>query len=129
MSLKREVSLYTLFGVLTTLISIVSYRLFLFNLNYMIATTLSTILAISFAYITNRIYVFKSSGDIGRETFRFLIGRVLVYFVETGMLILLVSQLKADAFMSKILVTVIVIVLNYIYSKLIVFKEDKSEKV
>lgn len=129
MSLKREVSLYVVFGVLTTLVSLLTYKLFLYMMHYMIATSLSTALAITFAYVTNRKYVFKSKGRIGEETIKFFTGRIFAYFIETILLYVLVSLLSQDEFIAKLVVTVIVIVLNYIYSKLIVFKEAKGEKI
>lgn len=98
-------------------------------MHYLIATTISTGLAIIFAYVTNRNYVFRSKGHIGEETFKFFTGRVFAYFIETILLYVLVSVLLQDEFIAKLLVTVLVVVLNYIYSKLIVFKEAKGEKI
>lgn len=126
----REISLYTVFGGLTTLISILTYKLFLvFNIHYVIATTLSATIAVIFAYITNRIYVFKSKGSILEESIKFFSGRILVFIIETFVLIILVSWMKFDEFYSKIIVTTLVVILNYLYSKLIVFKKGgKSEE-
>ena len=126
----REISLYTVFGGLTTLISILTYKLFLvLNIHYVVATTLSATIAVVFAYITNRIYVFRSNGSILEESIKFFSGRVLVFIIETFVLIILVSWMKFDEFYSKIIVTTLVVILNYLYSKLIVFKKGgKSEE-
>ena len=126
----REISLYSVFGGITTLISILSYKLFLvIGLHYLIATTLSATLAVLFAYITNRIYVFRSNGNIFAESIRFLTGRIGVFIIETILLIILVSWVKFDEFYSKIIVTIIVVLLNYIYSKFFVFTEGgRSEE-
>lgn len=126
----REISLYTVFGVLTTLISILTYRLFLiFNIHYVLATTLSTIVAIAFAYVTNRLYVFNSKGSVVKESIQFFIGRIIVFIVETIVLIILVSWMNFDEFYSKIVVTTLVVIANYFYSKFIVFREGgKSEE-
>ncbi len=126
----REISLYSVFGGITTLISILSYKLFLvLGLHYLIATTLSATLAVLFAYITNRIYVFRSNGNILAESIRFLTGRIGVFIIETILLIILVSWVKFDEFYSKIIVTIIVVLLNYIYSKFFVFTEGgRSEE-
>lgn len=128
-TLKREISLYLVFGILTTLLSLVTYKLLLFYTHYMIATTLSTLIAILFAYITNRKYVFNSKGDVRRETLKFFIGRLIAYMIETSLLFVLITIFTQDAFLSKVCVTFLVVILNYIYSKLIVFKEAKSEKI
>ncbi len=126
----REISLYSVFGGITTFISILSYKLFLvIGLHYLIATTLSATLAVLFAYITNRIYVFRSNGNIFAESIRFLTGRIGVFIIETILLIILVSWVKFDEFYSKIIVTIIVVLLNYIYSKFFVFTEGgRSEE-
>ena len=126
----REISLYSVFGGITTFISILSYKLFLvIGLHYLIATTLSATLAVLFAYITNRIYVFRSNGNILAESIRFLTGRIGVFIIETILLIILVSWVKFDEFYSKIIVTIIVVLLNYIYSKFFVFTEGgRSEE-
>ncbi|MCH4887578.1 GtrA family protein [Acidaminobacter sp. JC074] len=126
----REISLYSVFGGLTTLISILSYKLFLIlGFHYLIATTLSAALAVMFAFMTNRMYVFKSSGNIVSESIKFLSGRVGVFIIETILLIILVSWVKFDEFYSKIIVTIIVVLLNYIYSKFFVFTEGgRSEE-
>jgi len=126
----REISLYSVFGGITTLISILSYKLFLvLGLHYLIATTLSATLAVLFAYITNRIYVFRSNGNILAESIRFLTGRIGVFIIETILLIILVSWVKFDEFYSKIIVTIIVVLLNYVYSKFFVFTEGgRSEE-
>jgi len=120
----REISLYTVFGVLTTLISIGTYKLFLdLNIHYVIATTLSATIAVIFAFITNKVYVFRSKGDIVSEGIRFFSGRILVFVIETLALIIAVSWMKFDEFYSKLAVTAMVIILNYLYSKFIVFKK------
>lgn len=125
----KEISLYTLFGGLTTLISIGSYKLFLIlNIHYVWATTLSTALAILFAYYTNRRYVFKSSGSIAHEGIKFLIGRLGVFLIETLALIIAVSWIGIDEFYSKLVVTILVVIINFIYSKFIVFNKGGSSE-
>lgn len=126
----KEVSLYGIFGVLTTILSIGLYKLLLIlNIHYVIATTLSTAIAILFAYFTNRKYVFESTGNVLEESIKFLIGRVLVYILETIALIIAVTWMNFDEFYSKLVVTIMVIIINYVYSKFIVFKKGgTSEK-
>ncbi len=129
-TIKKELSSYTIFGVFTTAIAILSYKFFLLiNISYIIATTLSTVLAVVFAYITNRKYVFKSKNDIKLESFKFLIARFIIYLFETALIVLLVTEFKIEEFISKILVTILVIVSNYLVSKFIIFRDIRRKKI
>lgn len=126
----RELSSYTIFGILTTAIAISSYKFFLLlNISYIIATTLSTVLAVIFAYVTNRKYVFESKNDIKLESFKFLIARFIIYLIETVLIILLVTEFEVEEFISKILVTVLVVISNYIVSKFIIFRDIRRNKI
>lgn len=131
MTLKKEISLYTLFGLVTTAISLGSYKLFLMlGIHYILATTLSTLVAIIFAFMTNRKYVFESEGDLISEGIKFISGRMVVFIIETMILVVAVSWMKLDEFYSKVIVTVLVIVVNYLYSKFVVFNEGgQSEEL
>jgi len=125
----KEISLYTVFGGLTTLLSIGSYKLFLvIGFHYILATTLSTLLAIIFAYLTNRKYVFESHGSIVHESIKFLIGRLGAFLIETLALIIAVSWIGMDEFHSKLIVTILVVIINYVYSKFIVFNKGGSSE-
>ncbi|MBI9015064.1 MAG: GtrA family protein [Clostridiales bacterium] len=124
MKLQKEISLYTLFGVLTTMISIGTYKLFLvLGIYYIIATTLSATLAVIFAFMTNRFFVFESKGNFISEGIKFFSGRIIIFLAETAILIIAVSWMKLDEFYSKVAVTLLVIICNYMYSKFIVFKK------
>ncbi len=120
----QEIVNYLFFGVCTTLVSIVSY--FVLRLvidNYMICTVLSWILAVLFAYVTNRIYVFKSKEDNKLKEFvSFISSRILTLLLELDLMFVLVDIMSLSDRISKIGVQVIVIVANYVLSKLIVFK-------
>ena len=106
---NKEILLYLFFGGLTFLVSIISYAFFNIQIgwNALVANIGSWILAVAFAYITNRIWVFDSNAstaaDFIKEITSFIGGRV--------------------ATLVKIVAQVIVIVLNYVISKLIVFKK------
>jgi len=131
MKLQKEISLYTLFGVLTTIISISTYKLFLvLGIYYIIATTLSATLAVVFAFLTNRFIVFESKGNFISEGIKFFSGRIVIFLVETAILIIAVSWMRLDEFYSKVAVTLLVIIFNYMYSKFIVFKKGgQSEEI
>ena len=123
----RELIFYLIFGVLTTAVSFFSFQLLLYQfpqVNENIINTISIIIAIIFAYVTNRIFVFRStSKNILQESLKFFGSRAFSMGLEMLFFYILVSLLKLDATLSKLAVTVIVIIVNYFTSKLIVFKK------
>ena len=128
--LTREVVVYIIFGIATTIVSFVSYTIFVLHLGFSVAlsNTLSHFLAILFAYVTNKIWVFRaldfSMGNIVREFLKFLSGRLVAWAIETGLLVVLVDMLGYDAIWSRVFTSVIVVILNYVVSKLMVFKKE-----
>jgi putative flippase GtrA len=126
MKLDRELVLYVFFGALTFLVNIVTYFIFedLMGINYLISNILAWFFSVLFAYVTNRIWVFESkSPDILKEMSLFFGGRIFSGAVDTGLMYLFIDVLMISDLISKIVVQVIVIILNYIFSKLIVFKD------
>ena len=127
----KEVLLYLLFGGLTTLVSILSFALFAegLGMNVLWANVLSWILAVSFAYVTNRTWVFADKADTGagilREIVSFFGGRIATLLVEEAILYIFITKLALPAMPVKIAAQVIVIVLNYVISKLFVFRKKK----
>ncbi len=122
----KQTHAYLFFGVLTTVISVVIYHaLTRLNVGVAVANTVSTVVAVLFAFFTNKYYVFKSKEqkNLIAELFKFVTARVATYFIETGLLILLVERLLFDSLICKILTTGIVIVLNYFLSKYAVFRQ------
>ena len=125
----KEVLLYLFFGGLTFIISIASYAFFdiTMEMNELVANIFSWIIAVLFAYITNRTWVFENtkSGAAGivQELIMFMSGRVATLVVEEVILLVFITWLGFGSMVVKIVAQVIVIVLNYIISKLIVFKK------
>ena len=121
----QELINYLIVGVLTTIVSIVSYYIFrLFIDNYLICTIISWIIAVLFAYITNRTFVFKSKDkNITKEFISFIVSRLLSLGIEVISMMLLVDVISFDDRISKIIVQFIIIVLNYVFSKIFVFKK------
>ena len=124
MNLKREFILYVIFGILTTLVNILVYFLFVnLNVNYLISNILAWFFSVLFAYITNRIWVFESKKEnILKEASLFYGGRLFSGIVDTGLMYLFIDILLIGDLISKIIIQVIVVILNYVISKLIVFK-------
>lgn len=122
----KSVLLYLLFGALTTLVSIGTFQLFLFFADAMIANLPSWIAAVSFAYITNRTWVFTSKAKgagVFREICAFFGGRVFTLLLEEVILYVFITFLFLPPLPVKILAQIIVLILNYVISKLFVFKK------
>lgn len=129
----KEIIMYLIFGVLTTVVSLVSYYLLTFTIlnpenpiQLQIANVISWILSVAFAYITNRKYVFDSkSKDILKEVSSFVGGRVLTLLMDMLIMFVFVTLLHFNDRLFKLISQVVVIVANYIISKLFVFKNSK----
>ena len=123
--LDRELVLYVVFGALTFFVNLISYFFFanLLGINYLISNGIAWFLSVLFAYVTNRTWVFESrSPNILKEMSLFFGGRIFSGVVDMFLMYAFIDLLVFDSTISKIVVQVIVIVLNYIFSKLIVFK-------
>lgn len=125
--LNSEGVKYIIFGVLTTFINISSYLLLnKVGIQYVISNIIAFILSIIFAFITNKIYVFNSKAwevrIVIREGIAFLGSRFVSFLIDTVTLILLVETIGMNDFIAKCIVNVIVIIINYILSKLFVFR-------
>lgn len=125
MKLDRELVLYVFFGTLTFFVNVIVYFIFedLLGVNYLVSNILAWFFSVLFAYVTNRIWVFESkSTNIAKEISLFFGGRIFSGAVDTGLMYLFIDILTIGDLISKIVVQIIVVILNYIFSKLIVFK-------
>ncbi len=121
----REGLLYLFFGVLTTAVSWGSFYLFCYPLgmNELVANALSWIAAVLFAFFTNRTWVFAAQGNPVREMLLFFAARLSTLGIEEALLFLFVTRLGLEAMVIKIAGNLLVLVLNYVFSKLIVFRK------
>ena len=128
-AIDRELILYVVFGFFTFVVNFVTYFIFVgLGLNYLIANALAWFFSVLFAYITNRKWVFESkSPDVLKEMSLFFGGRIFSGVVDTALMYLFIDVLVLGDFISKTVVQIIVIILNYIFSKLIVFTEKNKE--
>ncbi len=123
----RELIDYAFFGGLTTVVNIVVFFILDtgFQWPYLIANAIAIILSILFAYITNKIWVFKSNTQNARETFleffRFLGFRLISGLADMLTMWVLVDLLTVDTSLSKLATQFIVVVLNYVFSKFFIF--------
>jgi len=110
-------------------VSIVSYIIFLklLNDNALLANVISWIFAVSFAYITNRIWVFQSRNhgfrEILKEIVSFFLGRVATLLLEEVILYVGINMLGIDKILIKLIAQVLVLIGNYVISKFIVFSQ------
>ncbi len=135
----REIIVYLIFGVLTTAVnwSVYSVHVKYFSLNVDFSNTIAWFSAVIFAFITNKIWVFGSKGTqikvLLREFWLFFAARALSGVFEIGGLHFAVrlgfdqTLFGVEAFLPKIIISFIVVILNYIFSKLIVFKKEKGK--
>ena len=129
--LTKEVILYIAFGVLTTIINIGSFFIMttFFNVNDDLANNIAIILAVLFAYITNKDLVFHSQAKGFKEKFiefcKFILGRLVTMVLESVGGSLLFAYAPIPTLVSKSLITIVVIILNFFISKFFAFKTKK----
>lgn len=129
-----EIWNYLIVGLLTTVVSLVTYfvvtRTFLNpenEIELQIANIISWIFAVAFAYVTNRIFVFKSTNkNIVSELSKFIGSRIASLLMDMATMFIIVSLLGLSDVIGKIASQVIVTIANYVLSKLLVFKNDKK---
>lgn len=127
----KEIINYLIFGVLTTIVSLSTYYLLVLtflnpnnSLELQIANIISWIAAVTFAYITNRKYVFNSKNkNIIKEIIKFYSSRLTTLFLDMIIMFIFVTLLSFNDKIIKIFVQIIVTISNYILSKLLVFKK------
>ena len=122
----KSVLLYIFFGGLTTLVSIGSFILADTVLDHHIANLISWICAVSFAYVTNRIWVFSSQAKgaaIFREVLTFFGGRLFSLGVEEVILLVCVDWLQLNSTVIKLVAQIVVLLLNFFISKFLVFRK------
>ena len=120
-----HITKYLIFGVLTTIISIGSFWLLLkTNLNENVCNFLSIVIGIIFAYILNRNYVFESKEtNIAKEFSKFVMARVASSLFDIIAFFIFATCLSLNEMAVKIAISFVVIILNYILSKVLVFNK------
>ncbi len=128
----RELIMYSIFGVLTTVVDFGSYLIMtrLLNLDEHFSNIFSQILAILFAFYTNKFFVFNDKNTDIKSYFaqfaKFVSLRLVTLALNSVIFSLVFELLNLNDILTKVLVAVIVVILNYIFSKLIVFKKKES---
>ena len=125
---------YLVFGALTTLVNIIAHSVLYYalHINNAISNVLAWIIGATFAYITNKLYVFNSKVSSKKELLKEIVYffgcRLLTLAVDEGIMILTVDKFGWNALLMKIVANIIVIILNFIFSKILIFK-NKDNRV
>lgn len=124
---------YAFFGVCTTLVNIAVYWVcaHLLGMAVVPGTMVAWVVAVLFAYLTNRKWVFHSEassrGEIGREIAAFYACRIATGIVDWAGMYIFVDLLGWNDFVMKIAMNLLVIILNYAASRLLIFKKRKTD--
>ncbi len=126
----EEIINYLFMGVCTTIVSIGTYAICtsLFNIHYQVSNVISWFFAVAFAFITNKLFVFKvkNNDKLFYEIYQFVKFRILSLLIDMACMYILVDLFSINDIISKILVQFIVVALNYIFSKLFIFKKKSD---
>ena len=130
----KEGMRYLVFGALATVINIIFFAIAynLMNLSTTISNIIAWITAVIFAYLTNKFFIFftkaKNIKDLIREVVAFFGARVFTLVVETIFLNIFIDTLAYNSTIMKIISNILVIILNFIFSKLFIFKKDENKQ-
>lgn len=130
----KEVISYLIFGVLTTVVSLAVYYLSVFTFlnpnnafELQIANIISWIVGVCFAYFTNRKYVFESKEKNKlKEASKFVFARVVTLIMDMIIMWIGVTLLHRNDKIIKLISQVVIIVSNYVFSKIFVFKKKEN---
>lgn len=127
----KETLLYLLFGGLSFILNMLLYILITswFNIHELIANIITWILVVAFCFITNKTWVFKNdtttTTSIMRQIISFYTSRLITLGIEEIILFVFITKLQFSNLLIKIIAQIIVIILNYVFSKLIIFRKEK----
>lgn len=130
----EEIIAYLIVGVLNTIVSWAAFFVCAYTFldaqivwQNMLLSVISWVVGVVFGYFMNRKFVFKSKEpDIWKEFLQFSGGRVSTWLLDMVMMVLMVNLLNINEAFSKIFVSVLVMIGNYLISKLFVFKKKES---
>lgn len=130
---KTEQGLYLVFGGLTTLVSLIAFYITFslckaaFDVELKdLSTVIKNVAGIVFAYFTNRIFVFKSKNVTkkakSQEAVLFTVTRIATLLIDIWLLNILIDKAGINVYIGTVITSIVVIILNYIASKLYIFK-------
>lgn len=124
---------YLVFGALATLVNIVVYSAcyYAIHIENGISNVIAWVVAAIFAYITNKFCVFNSKVDTNKaliyEIASFFGCRLFTLAIDEAIMIITVNRLAWNALLMKIIANIVVIILNFVFSKLIIFKKGNKD--
>ena len=129
--INEETILYIIFGIITSLLNILLFSLLNYiGINYLISNIITLIIVKIVAYICNKMFVFKSRcnnfKELVLEFIRFFFSRFITLLIDYFGLIIFIELFGIDKTISKIIITVIVVVINYFFGKKYVFKNSMN---
>ncbi len=123
---NNDIIRYIFFGGLTTLVNLISYAILRNLMDYKVANLISIVVAILFAYFVNSRFVFNSKARRLKERFqefiKFISARISTMIIELVGVYIFVDIININDMLGKIIIQIIVLILNYGFSKLLVFK-------
>lgn len=130
----KEIINYIIVGGFTTFVSLVSYYICIEFLNpnnpllLQFSNIISWICSVTFAYFSNRKFVFQSNEkNILKESSKFFASRLTTLLLDVIFMFVLVTVLNSNAKLAKLLVQVLILICNYLFSKLLVFKRKNKD--
>jgi len=130
----EELIKYLIIGVLTTALNYTIFALLVsvVKMDLHASNLIAWLAGVIFAYITNKLFVFESKSFkfqvLSKEILSFGAARILSLLVEEVILYIFVDLLNMNKLIIKLIANVIVIIVNYVLSKFIIFKKSKEEK-
>lgn len=130
----NETMRYLFIGGCTTLVNLITFAVFcdVLDMNVTLGNVLSIILAILFAYVSNKIFVFSSKTeglkDMFSELCRFVGGRLSTMAIEVGGVYLIYNMMGYPKMAAKLITQILVIIGNYFISKFFVFRNRDGEQ-
>lgn len=128
----KEYVLYLVFGGVTTVVNYGVYVIcgHVLHLGVVPSNIIAWVFAVVVAFVTNKLWVFESKSHetktVAKEFVEFVLARLLTMLIETLLLWIFVDLLHVNDLIMKIITNVIVVVLNYIFSRFFIFKKTKE---
>ncbi|AMV61275.1 Teichoic acid glycosylation protein [Pediococcus damnosus] len=130
----KSIILYLVFGALTTAVNIGVFTFLdlYMHWNYQVGTAIAWIASVLVAFFTNKVWVFSSNYSTWRAFWRelgsFFFFRLLTYFMEVVIMWVGVSLLRENAILMKLVDNIVVVIVNYVFSKWIIFRKQGTKK-
>lgn len=118
----KEIILYLIIGILTT---IINYIAFLFcPFNTIVSTIIAWILSVTFAYFSNKHFVFYYKKNDKKKFFKFLLSRIFSLILDISIMFIFVDTIKLNKEIMKLISNIIIVIVNYITTKFLIFRKS-----